>query len=186
MAQKLYEENNIQDIADAIREKNGTSNTYKTSEMADAVRAIVSGGDVPSCGIVVERWSGSGFAKVVRTVGMTGVPSNYFTGLTGFFQYVEEIYLNEGITKIYGYAFSSQLTIDELAIPRSVTEIRDSAFSMAMIPSITFKGTPTTIGTSAFSSCITLANIYVPWAEGEVAGAPWGANDATIHYNHTV
>lgn len=30
-----------------------------------------------------------------------------------------------------------------------------------------------------------ITNIYVPWAEGEVTGAPWGAVKATIHYNTT-
>lgn len=44
MAQKLYEESNIQAIADAIRGKNGLTNTYKTSEMAAAITAIESGG----------------------------------------------------------------------------------------------------------------------------------------------
>lgn len=40
MAKKLYEEADIQDIAVAIREKNGTSTKYKASQMASAVRAI--------------------------------------------------------------------------------------------------------------------------------------------------
>lgn len=44
MAKKLYEEANIQDIAVAIREKNGAETKYKTSEMGNAVRAIQSGG----------------------------------------------------------------------------------------------------------------------------------------------
>lgn len=44
MAQKLYEETNIQAIADAIREKNGLTTTYKTSEMAAAIAAIPAGG----------------------------------------------------------------------------------------------------------------------------------------------
>lgn len=44
MAQKLYEETNIQAIADAIREKNGTTDTYLVSEMAAAVSAIQAGG----------------------------------------------------------------------------------------------------------------------------------------------
>ena len=48
MAQKLYEESNIQAIADAIRGKNGLTDTYKTSEMAAAITAIKSGGgDLP-------------------------------------------------------------------------------------------------------------------------------------------
>lgn len=47
MAQKLYEESNIQAIAQAIRDKNGLTTTYKTSEMAAAISAIPSGGSDP-------------------------------------------------------------------------------------------------------------------------------------------
>lgn len=35
----------LQDIADAIREKNGSSDTYTPSEMAEAIRGIVGGGE---------------------------------------------------------------------------------------------------------------------------------------------
>lgn len=44
MAKKLYEESNIQAIADAIRAKNGETTKYKPSEMAAAIGAIVAGG----------------------------------------------------------------------------------------------------------------------------------------------
>ena len=44
MAKKLYEESNIQAIADAIRTKNGTTTTYTTAEMAAAITAITTGG----------------------------------------------------------------------------------------------------------------------------------------------
>ena len=37
---KLYEETAVQDIAAAIREKNGTATKYKVAEMGDAVRGI--------------------------------------------------------------------------------------------------------------------------------------------------
>lgn len=40
MAKKLYEEASVQDIAAAIREKNGAATKYKVAEMADAVRAL--------------------------------------------------------------------------------------------------------------------------------------------------
>ena len=40
MSKKLYEESSIQDIATAIREKNGTTTKYKVAEMGAAVRAI--------------------------------------------------------------------------------------------------------------------------------------------------
>lgn len=40
---KLYEESCVQDIADAIRNKNGTTNTYTIRNMADAINNIQSG-----------------------------------------------------------------------------------------------------------------------------------------------
>lgn len=43
MAKKLYEEASVQDIANAIREKNGEATTYKIGEMGAAVRGITTG-----------------------------------------------------------------------------------------------------------------------------------------------
>lgn len=45
MAKKLYEEYNIQDIADAIREKTGSTDKYSTDEMAYAIRSISASGE---------------------------------------------------------------------------------------------------------------------------------------------
>lgn len=44
MANKLYEESNIQDIADAIREKNGSTDTYSVAQMGNMIRGITEGG----------------------------------------------------------------------------------------------------------------------------------------------
>lgn len=44
MSKKLYEENSIKAIADAIRGKNGSTDTYKLVEMAAAITAIETGG----------------------------------------------------------------------------------------------------------------------------------------------
>ena len=44
MAKKKYEEANIQAIADGIREKTGTNNTYDTSEMASGVNEVYEAG----------------------------------------------------------------------------------------------------------------------------------------------
>lgn len=72
------------------------------------------------------------------------------------------------------------------------TSLNNSAFYyQSQITAIRFTGTPTSIASDAFSaitgwgSAANLKDIYVPWAEGEVANAPWGATSATVHYNTT-
>lgn len=72
-------------------------------------------------------------------------------------------------------------------IPAKVETIGKLAFhNCTGITELTFKGTPTSIKTNSFQGCTNLLNIYVPWSEGEVANAPWGATNATIHYNSEV
>jgi hypothetical protein len=45
MSKIFVEDTEMRDIADAIREKNGTENTYKPSEMPQAIKDIESGGE---------------------------------------------------------------------------------------------------------------------------------------------
>jgi len=54
-----------------------------------------------------------------------------------------------------------------------------------LMRTLTFNGTPTSIASNAFGNCTNLRTINVPWAEGAVANAPWGATNATINYNYT-
>ena len=71
-------------------------------------------------------------------------------------------------------------------MPASLREIDYNAFyGCTSLTTITFKGKPITIDSSAFSDCTNLTTINVPWAEGAVANAPWGATNATINYNYT-
>lgn len=61
----------------------------------------------------------------------------------------------------------------------------NSAFYYCInLTSITFEGTPVSIGSSAFSNCTKLTAINVPLAEGAVENAPWGATNAIINYNY--
>lgn len=48
MTKVLITESYLEDIADSIRAKNGTENTYKPSEMADAIDDISGGGITPT------------------------------------------------------------------------------------------------------------------------------------------
>lgn len=117
--------------------------------------------------------------------------------------------LPEGITSIGDSAFVSCLNLALTSLPEGLMSIGESAFrkcthlALTSLPegllvigirafqgctsltSITFKGTPTTINSAAFNGCTNLTDIKVPWSEGVVSGAPWGATNATITYNYT-
>ena len=98
---------------------------------------------------------------------------------------LSSISLPENLTTLKSYAFSccSMLAIN--ALPASVTTIDSGAFyGCTGITEMTFKGTPTTIKNNVFQGCNNLTTINVPWAEGAVANAPWGATKATINYNY--
>lgn len=117
------------------------------------------------------------------------------------------IVLSANLTTIDNQAFYDCLRLSQISFPSQLGMIDDQAFygctalesiifpamiktinSMAFfkcknLETVTFQGTPTGIASSAFSSCEKLTTINVPWAEGAVANAPWGATGATIHYN---
>jgi hypothetical protein len=83
-------------------------------------------------------------------------------------------------------AFSGTAMAGEIHIPNTVTTIGDNIFSNTGITDIIFDGTPITISSNAFSNINSLETIYVPWAEGTVTGAPWGAgSNVTILYVNT-
>ena len=91
-----------------------------------------------------------------------------------------------GITKIRSGAFYGCPNLALTSLPEGLTSIGDGAFgNCTSLTSITFKGTPTTINSRAFSGCTNLTDIKVPWSQGAVANAPWGATNATITYNYT-
>ena len=82
-------------------------------------------------------------------------------------------------------AFSGCYGIKQMTIPPDVKTISDRAFYSCGLTACTFQGTPQSISTNTFFTNNNLTTINVPWAEGEVSGAPGGATNATINYNYT-
>lgn len=111
----------------------------------------------------------------------------------------------ENVTFIDAYAFADCKALTGISLPKvnnivtrafygctalasvympKVMRIQNQVFyNCTSLTSITFESTPTSIDSTAFSGCTNLIEINVPWAEGAVAGAPWGASNATINYN---
>ena len=93
--------------------------------------------------------------------------------------------LPKSVTSIGNYAFRNCYNMNLTRIPAGVTSIGSNAFyNCSRITEITFEGTPKSINSTAFYKCDNLLTINVPWAEGEVVGAPWGAANATVNYNY--
>ena len=114
--------------------------------------------------------------------GVTSIGSNAFSECTN----LALTSLPSGVTSIGNYAFQNCKSLALTELPSGVTSIGSNAFGICKgLTELTFKGTPNSINSKAFASCTNLATINVPWAEGEVANAPWGATNATINYNYT-
>lgn len=93
-------------------------------------------------------------------------------------------YLNNNVTTIGAYAFDGCWENNIRVIPASVKSVANGGFgSNRKIKSMTILGKPT-MTSSVFGSCSNLKDIYCNFAEGEVANAPWGATNATVHYNY--
>ena len=81
-------------------------------------------------------------------------------------------------------AFANCTSLEEMEFPASIRSIDTNAFgSDTALRTVIFRSsTMNYLAYNAFNKCTNLTDIYVPWAEGDVGGAPWGATNATIHY----
>ena len=127
------------------------------------------------------------FDTTFRSDTTVTLPNSLITiGKEAFLQAdMKNIIIPQGVTNIGERAFNSCTKLRSIIIPASVTTIGEGAFSVCpTLSTVTFNGTPATLP-GLFYSDSKLTTINVPWAEGEVAGAPWGATNATINYNYT-
>jgi hypothetical protein len=189
-------------IADAIRAKTGRPDKLTLDDMPLEIEMIQSGGgDDGSLKAVIERTATNPtLPSDLTSIGtyafygctglaLTSLPSGVTSIGTYAFYYCTGLALTSlpsGVTSIGNYAFSGCGRLALTSLPSGVTSIGNNAFqSCTGLKSLTFEGKPNSIKSSAFSSCTNLLTINVPWAEGEVANAPWGATKATINYNYT-
>ena len=137
MAKKLYPESAVQAIANAIRAKNGSSETYTIGEMAQAIEDIPSGDDVFKAG----------------TIGTT------FNG----YKDIGEVHVPDSVTSIGTSAFQNCTGLASIDLPDSLTSIGQNAFyGCSSLASIDIPDSVTSIGTSAFQNCSSLVSIDLP------------------------
>ena len=98
--------------------------------------------------------------------------------------------LPAGLKSIGGHAFSNCPNITISHLPSSMITMYAGAFKNCTgLTTMTFGSKVVSINNilpgDIFEGCTNLTTINVPWAEGAIANAPWGATNATINYNYT-
>ena len=147
----------LTDVANAIRQKKGTNEPINPQDFSSEIASIQTGGGENKLPQLIDR-------------SITEITADDLSG----------------ITSIGSNGFYNCTNLSLTSLPSEITSIGGYAFgSCTRLTSITFEGTPQTINSSAFKGCTNLTTINVPWAEGKVGIAPWGAENATINYNYT-
>lgn len=100
-------------------------------------------------------------------------------------QTIKSVVIPDNVASIEGYAFMGCESLEKVTIGKNVDYLYYLVFANCpLLKKVVFLGKPNRIQ-DLFSDNNNLTDIYVPWSEGEIEGAPWGAPDTcTIHYNH--
>lgn len=207
MADYLVTSTELKSVADAIRAKSGaTGQLAFPAGFITAVESIQSGGGGGAKEPYIEEtYDSNGNLIDVNLVGYTTIRPYAFyycqklsltslpSGITRIgdfaFQSCTNLALTSlpsGLTSVGNYTFYGCQKLSLTSLPRGITSIGGNAFSKCTgLTSITLHSKPNSIASNAFNYCTNLKTINVPWASGEVSGAPWGATNATINYNYT-
>lgn len=99
----------------------------------------------------------------------------------------------DSVEYLYTRAFSGNKTASHIKLPKSLKYLGPYVFQYCTtLAAVTFQCIPMELfSRDAFRAensnwTSPVRNIYVPWAKDEVPNAPWGAKNATVHYNTAV
>lgn len=153
MSKKLYEESNIQSIANAIREKNGTENSYRVSDMADAIL------DLPTSGTIGEILYNNNFT--LNTTGLT-----FWDGTNTGTDSSDRMKIIDGWSIM-------QCTAEKVLSGLKIVPKKQDAYLMCQFPPISFSGKSMTIkctvngteysGTGTFSASGVSMDVGLPF-----------------------
>lgn len=170
------------DICDAVRERTAKSGVLRSGDVAGEIRSIPSGGGGGEGGTPFSAFISGTAENVAVPYGATAV-RNYACFKNSS---IRSISIPETVTYIGVESLRECPGLTSVEIPASVETVSYRAFWYdSGLTTVVFKGTPNEIKNDAFLSSGVL-DIYVPWAEHEVNNAPWGAVNATIHYETEV
>lgn len=162
--------------SDFLRPFESGVNTRININVAGAIRAIGQN-TFNGCGNLVN------ISSVLS--GIKQIDTNAFRYCRGFPSVFE---LPNTIKELGSYCFSS-IDITTLILPMTnLTFVADRCFaSCSNLTTVYFLGTPSSssiLPSHMFQGNTAITDIYVSWSSGAVTNAPWGATNATIHYDY--
>ena len=180
----------LSSLLTAANNKTGESDTTLT----DAVQTLIDGyGQGGGGGYSLEEVGGVTFEnnKTVSPISGDVDITVYATRMWAFTETMITSATVRTTGQVSGYAlrertFSNCQTVTDILYMPGAANNGIGNYAMQSCKALTrfrITGTINTFATNAFNSCPNLTDIYVPWAQGTVANAPWSATNATVHYN---
>lgn len=194
--------NKLKAIADAIRDMTGKTEEMKLDVMPEEIRNIRTAKEpyveetYDKDENLIEAKLSTGFTKV-RTLLFKGctelkkisIPEGVkIIDNTSFYQCskLEEIQFPKSLEKLEYYSFQYCELLKTVEIPINTYWIGGGVFANCTgLNEVTIKSVKNIrIQSTSFENCTNLTVINVPWSEGAVVNAPWGAVNATINYDY--
>lgn len=163
MAKVLVTESNLQNIADSIRIKNGSSNTYTPAEMAMAIQSIPTGSTINNQDKTVSPTESKQY--ITADTGYTGLGTVTVNAISS-------TYVGSSITQRDG---------DDLTASGATVTVPAGYYSAQATKSVTTMNLPTSASSSATSGYISKATISRSTSDQYINIAP-GYNSAGGYY----
>lgn len=169
MTKVLITESYLEDIADSIRAKNGTQNTYKPSEMASAIDDISGGGITPTGTKEISITQNGTTTEDVTSYANAEITVSVSGG--GGTDYLEELlkktlttYTNNNLTSLsLQYAFFSS-SVTKVTFPNVTGAVPSNFFQNSKLASIDAGDLPliTKMEANSCNNCTDLVTVVLP------------------------
>lgn len=156
----------LTDVADAIREKKGSSEKINPQNFSEEIRSIKSGGEINVVGDTMTDITGSGISQINTWHIADGVKE---INKEAFYKasYIKTVTLPDSLEKIGDKAFEYCVALTSIELPPNLTNIGLEAFYGSS--SLTYLNVPrgiSNIPAYAFGTCTKLSAVYFEERDG--------------------
>ena len=97
---------------------------------------------------------------------------------------LNSVKIGNGVMEIKNNAFAYCESLRSITIPNSVTTLGSSLFyNCKQLTTVRIGNGITNMDNAVFNSARSVKHIYIDKPENSISGAPWGASNATVHWN---